>query len=364
VTFVLERCQLVSPSTPISNGYEGSVAYGEGPALSNGVGIGAVEGVPRKDRRRLSSVNSDLEIVSWSMWNQLLVRPLTKLSPTRSAFLKKINSRANTRHIWRGRSARREATWTISQRPLGWRKISRVRWNRWVRCFAACQHLQARQLWGTPKSTGDISDIFTRHIEGSIDAIPWSEDGLNEETSTIRTELLSLIKKGWWTVASQPAVNGVKMTTGYSVGAPARLRIPESLRRALPPASDWKALKKKLTGRGEVSYYAGNAAGEFESSSNWQNGEGTVNAVTWGAFPGRRSSLRPSSKRSRSERGWKRPSAFGRNGSAYTRLEARRASCCSDAGKSTGSSTSSIMLTWSRRACGNCWVRIDGFVEV
>jgi len=58
----------------------------------------------------------------------------------------------------------------------------------------------------------DITSIFLKHIEGQLSAIPWSEEGLNEETNTIKQELTLLNKKGWWTVASQPAVNGIKST--------------------------------------------------------------------------------------------------------------------------------------------------------
>ena len=36
----------------------------------------------------------------------------------------------------------------------------------------------ATRLWGYPVDTGDINKIFRRHLEGQIDAIPWSEEGL------------------------------------------------------------------------------------------------------------------------------------------------------------------------------------------
>lgn len=71
---------------------------------------------------------------------------------------------------------------------------------------------QAIRLWKYPTTVEDISDIFRRHIVGELEAIPWSEEGLNPETETIREQLLKLISKGWWSVASQPAVNGIKST--------------------------------------------------------------------------------------------------------------------------------------------------------
>ena len=69
---------------------------------------------------------------------------------------------------------------------------------------------QATRLWGHPTTQADITDMFIRHINGELEAIPWSEEGLNDESITIKDELLRLNRKGWWTVASQPAVNGVR----------------------------------------------------------------------------------------------------------------------------------------------------------
>src|SRR5437016_156867 len=69
---------------------------------------------------------------------------------------------------------------------------------------------QAVRLWGHPTTREEITNIFLKHIAGELEAIPWSEQGLNEETGSIQAELLKLNRKGWWTVASQPAVNGVR----------------------------------------------------------------------------------------------------------------------------------------------------------
>lgn len=44
-------------------------------------------------------------------------------------------------------------------------------------------------------------------MTGSLPSSPWSEEGLSPETEIIRDQLLALNEKGWWTVASQPAVN-------------------------------------------------------------------------------------------------------------------------------------------------------------
>lgn len=51
------------------------------------------------------------------------------------------------------------------------------------------------------------------------------------------------------------------------------------------PSKDWNILRErldKLAANDEVTFYAGNAAGEFQVSD-----ESSVNPVTWGAFKGK-----------------------------------------------------------------------------
>ena len=67
-------------------------------------------------------------------------------------------------------------------------------------------------MWDHPVTAKDICNIFHRYISGELQATPWSEGETNPETATIRNELLPMNSKGWWTIASQPAVNGVKST--------------------------------------------------------------------------------------------------------------------------------------------------------
>lgn len=68
-------------------------------------------------------------------------------------------------------------------------------------------------MWSTPTSPADITSIFRRYLLGTLRAIPWSdedneeESGLRPETAMIKDELLQINDRGWWTIASQPAVN-------------------------------------------------------------------------------------------------------------------------------------------------------------
>lgn len=109
---------------------------------------------------------------------------------------------------------------------------------------------QALELWGTPTTTEDVNKIFMRHIRGELSAIPWSEEGFNAETGKIRDELVKLNERGWLTLASQPAVNGLKSDDPTHGWGPANgFVFQKAFVEFFIPNEDWEVLKKKLTGR-------------------------------------------------------------------------------------------------------------------
>jgi len=138
--------------------------------------------------------------------------------------------------------------------------------------------------------------------------VPWSEGGtaddeegsggLREETATIRKELLHLIEdKGWWTVASQPAVNGVRSDDpifGWGPQGEGFVFQKAFVEFFIPNKDYFDVLKPALEKHAnELSWFATNAKGEFDSSLNDQSRQGYgsalggVNAVTWGVFRGK-----------------------------------------------------------------------------
>lgn len=123
-------------------------------------------------------------------------------------------SRANTLAISEGEGTLgREATW--DDFPNGrWGDARSPAYGE-IDGYGVSLHVsiaKALKLWGYPVDEKDISNIFEKHVLGEIESVPWSEEGLSPETETIREQLAALIRKGWWTVASQPAVNGVHST--------------------------------------------------------------------------------------------------------------------------------------------------------
>src|ERR1700677_3684200 len=93
-------------------------------------------------------------------------------------------------------------TFTIVGREATWDDFPNGRWGDArspaygeIDGYGVSLHMsvnQAIRLWGHPASISDITDLFIRHIEGRLSAIPWSEQGLNEETNTIKQQLLKL----------------------------------------------------------------------------------------------------------------------------------------------------------------------------
>jgi len=91
------------------------------------------------------------------------------------------------------------------------------------------------------------------------------------------------VEKGWWSVASQPAVNGKRSNDPvFGWGPKNGFVFQKPFVELFLPASDWEVLRPKLDADEQVTYFAGNAAGDFVSTD-----EHSVNPVTWGTFTGK-----------------------------------------------------------------------------
>ncbi|KAM0251049.1 hypothetical protein ACHAP5_001929 [Fusarium lateritium] len=210
-----------------------------------------------------------------------------------------INTRANTLAISEGEGALgREATW--DDFPNGRFGDARSPAYGEIDGYGVSLHMsvtQAVKLWGNPKTRQDINDLFVKHIQGELSAIPWSEEELLAESSTIKPHLLQLNSKGWWTVASQPAVNGLRSNDGtFGWGPPNGFVFQKSFVEFFIPESEWNTLKAKLVSselQGYVCFYASNARGDYVTSDSSDHVDGSTeaspstNAVTWGVFPGK-----------------------------------------------------------------------------
>ncbi|KAH0559658.1 hypothetical protein GP486_003823 [Trichoglossum hirsutum] len=287
VAFILERCNLIPPSTPTSSSPIDTVAVEDTDDCSLPNGANGLNNEDRMAmRRRLSSVNSDphnLVIVDNLAGSR--ARAFEALADEAGIPKESVNTRANTLAISEGQgSLGREATW--DDYPNGrWGDARSPAYGE-IDGYGVSLHVsisQAIKLWGYPTKREEITDIFLKHLAGELEAIPWSEEGLNEETADIQSELLQLNGRGWWTVASQPAVNGVRsdnMVFGW--GPKNGFVFQKPFVEFFIPASDWKHLRQRLTADKDITFYAGNSRGDFDS-----NNADVVDSVTWGVFPGK-----------------------------------------------------------------------------
>jgi methylenetetrahydrofolate reductase (NADPH) len=221
-----------------------------------------------------------------------------------------VNSRVNTLAISEGEGVLgREATW--DDFPNGRFGDARSPAYGEIDGYGVSLHMsvtQAVKLWGYPKTVAEINELFIRHIRGELSAIPWSEEELLAESSAIKPELHALNSKGWWTIASQPAVDGVRSSDETFGWGPANgFVFQKAFVEMFIPSADWKALQARLESpeiRNSVCFYATNAHGDFASSDtagaaaaaatqstdHSKSGAaagGSTNAVTWGVFPGK-----------------------------------------------------------------------------
>lgn len=315
VAKILERTNLIPPYKHTLLDADKIASVEQAIAEEEADGFMVVENnVPRRKSRRLSSQ------INAQPGNRVVVsrdRASSSSSSRRATFeapedeagvpAEKVDSRVHTLAISGGQGELgREATW--DDFPNGrWGDARSPAFGE-IDGYGVSLHVSipdATRLWGYPVDTGDINNIFRRHLEGQIDAIPWSEEGLSPETLTIKPQLLSLINKGWWTVASQPAVNGVPSDHEiFGWGPNNGFVFQKPFVEFFIPSSDWKRLKPILEADDQVTYFASNASGAFEATD-----EEAVNPVTWGAFTGKEI-VTPTIIEAVSFRAW-REEAFG-----------------------------------------------------
>ncbi|KAJ5689303.1 Methylenetetrahydrofolate reductase 2 [Penicillium macrosclerotiorum] len=304
VSFILERCDLIPPSTDIQD--DSAIDDFDGPVPI---------GVRSLARRRASSINSQPH-------NRVIVDKLSaKESSQDSVHEALANSvglpamtpnRGTTLQISEGLgSLGREATW--DDFPNGrWGDARSPAFGE-IDGYGPSLHVTsavARRLWGHPVEQSDINTLFRRLVTGDLYMVPWSEGGaeegtagLNAETDLIRPELLKLIDgRGWWTLASQPAVNGVRSDDPIFGWGPQRegFVFQKPFVEFFCSNKDYTTILKPLFekhGHDKLTWFATNITGAFESSlpaqpadvdlDDLSSNPESVNAVTWGVFRGK-----------------------------------------------------------------------------
>ncbi|KAJ5365866.1 Methylenetetrahydrofolate reductase [Penicillium concentricum] len=305
VSFILEQCDLIPAFSDA-----GDLAIDDDPAS---IPLDFPGRVLR--RRRASSINSQPH-------NRVIV---DKLSAHDSSHASDHEARADSAGM-PAPPPNRSTTLLISEglgalgREATWDDFPNGRWGDArspafgeIDGYGPSLHMtanSARRLWGHPVDDKDMSTLFRRHVSGELHMVPWSEggaeedgDGLNAETDLIRPELLKLIDgRGWWTLASQPAVNGVRNDHPIFGWGPQRegFVFQKPFVEFFCSNNDYTNILKPIFakhGHDKLTWFATNIKGDFESSLPTQPADmelddlgdnpDSVNAVTWGVFRGK-----------------------------------------------------------------------------
>ncbi|KAJ5604618.1 Methylenetetrahydrofolate reductase 1 [Penicillium lagena] len=139
------------------------------------------------------------------------------------------------------------------------------------------------KLWGQPKSFKDLSDILIRFLEGKLDRLPWSDSPITAEANAIKDKLLSLNRRGFLTINSQPAVDGVKSSHAiFGWGPKNGFVYQKAYLELMVPSYLIDELIARIDKNEDLTYHAISKTGELRT-----NTIDSPNALTWGIFAGR-----------------------------------------------------------------------------
>lgn len=150
---------------------------------------------------------------------------------------------------------------------------------------------EVNDVWGCPTTQRDITRLFVDYLSNKIHVLPWADFELSPETALIQEELFALNEKGWFTLASQPAVNSCPSSDKILGWGPPNGRIfQKSFVEFFVPKSQWdNQLAPKLEhlfANRTITYYRGDRTGKIELNlPHHKDGGGSKTAVTWGVFP-------------------------------------------------------------------------------
>ena len=143
---------------------------------------------------------------------------------------------------------------------------------------------EARKVWGYPKEIQDIKNIFCNYLLGKIPNLPWSEAPISVEIDSIRNELIRLNGAGFFTINSQPAINGLDSSHPVHGWGPSNGYVyQKAYLEFFCPPDKLKELTRLFEGNKSVTYYAVNRDGLLFTNTESDG----PNAVTWGVFPGK-----------------------------------------------------------------------------
>ncbi|CCE83153.1 Piso0_003725 [Millerozyma farinosa CBS 7064] len=151
---------------------------------------------------------------------------------------------------------------------------------------------KAFDLWGCPQDLKDFSEIIISYLKGDLKSLPWSDSAIGEDSSIITDKLVSLNKKGFFTLNSQPSLNAVPSSNPvYGWGPKNGYVYQKQYLEFFVHKDIISSLIDKMNAyngaQGDrsaavLTYYVVDAKGSLTTNA----GDDDINAVTWGVFPG------------------------------------------------------------------------------
>jgi methylenetetrahydrofolate reductase (NADPH) len=139
----------------------------------------------------------------------------------------------------------------------------------------------ALEQWGSPANLAEVGNVFASFVKGDLSSLPWSRTGIHKETGRITDNLVAMNTGGYFTINSQPAVNGAKSNDPAFGWGPAEGYVYQKayLEFFVSP-SRLAELIEKFKAQPSLTYQALNQKGEHHTN----NRDLSTTAVTWGVF--------------------------------------------------------------------------------
>ena len=139
-----------------------------------------------------------------------------------------------------------------------------------------------KKMWGEPKSIKDIMDVFVSFCKGKINSLPWCEMPLAQESKQISDDLLNLNEMGYFTINSQPKINGLPSEDAeVGWGGPGGRIYQKAYLEFFTSKDKLDRLLKSIGSKENISYEAINISSDLITNLP----ENNAMAVTWGVFP-------------------------------------------------------------------------------
>jgi len=139
-----------------------------------------------------------------------------------------------------------------------------------------------KKIWGEPKNIKDITDVFVSFCKGKINSLPWCEMPLAQESKQISGDLLKLNEMGYFTINSQPKINGLPSEDAeVGWGGPGGRIYQKAYLEFFTSKDKLDRLLKSIGSKENISYEAINISSDLITNLP----ENNAMAVTWGVFP-------------------------------------------------------------------------------